>query len=115
MGQGVLTGPVTRVGGTLHLERVPLDLLAGEVGTPAYVYSASSIRGQYARLDATLAAVPHRIHYACKANSSLGVLALLRGEGARIEVVSGGELHRALTAGFAPRDVIFGGVGKSAA
>jgi diaminopimelate decarboxylase len=104
----------TRVDGTLHAEGVALDRLAAEMGTPAYIYSAASIREQFARLDAALAPVPHRIHYACKANSTLGLLALMRTIGARIDVVSGGELYRARTAGFAPADIIFGGVGKSA-
>ena len=60
-----------------------------------------------------LAPVPHRIHYTLKANSSRGVLALLSELGAGVDVVSGGELHRALRAGFAPSDIIFGGVGKT--
>lgn len=106
--------PIARLDGTLHCEGVSLDRLADEVGTPAYVYSAASIRAQYQRLDAVLAPVPHRIHYACKANASLGILALMRAAGARVDVVSGGELYRARAAGFAPGDIIFGGVGKSA-
>ena len=107
--------PFARANGTLHCEGVSLDALAEQVGTPAYVYSAGTIRAQYARLSAALAPVAPRIHYACKANSSLGVLSLLRSLGARIEVVSGGELYRARAAGFAPGDVIFGGVGKTPA
>jgi len=106
-------GPFTRVEGTLHCEGVPLDRLADVVGTPAYVYSAASIRNQFGRLAQTLAAVSHRVHYACKANSSLGLLALLKSLGACIDVVSGGELFRARAAGFAPDEIIFGGVGKS--
>ncbi len=103
-----------RVSGTLHCEGVPMDQLADAVGTPAYVYSAAAIRDQFRRLDAVLAPVPHRIHYACKANASLGLLAVIREAGARIDVVSGGELYRAQLAGFAPDEIIFGGVGKSA-
>ncbi len=114
MGQGILSAPFGRVDGTLHCEGVPLDRLAEAVGTPAYVYSAESVRAQYARLDAVLSPVAHRIHYACKANASLGLLALLRSVGARIDVVSGGELYRAQAAGFPPESIIFGGVGKSA-
>ncbi|MBK6488732.1 MAG: diaminopimelate decarboxylase [Gemmatimonadetes bacterium] len=106
--------PFARVGGTLQCEGVPLDRIAEAVGTPAYVYSSASIRAQYERLDAALAPVPHRIHYACKANSSLGLLALVRSLGGRIDVVSGGELFRARQAGFPAEDIIFGGVGKSA-
>lgn len=104
-----------RVDGTLHCEGVALDRLAEAVGTPAYVYSVASIREQFRRLDAALAPVPHRIHYACKANASLGLLAVMREVGARIDVVSGGELYRALAAGFAPDEIIFGGVGKTEA
>lgn len=104
---------IARIDGTLHCEGVALDRVAEAVGTPVYVYGAASIREQFRRLDAVLAPVPHRIHYACKANASLGLLALLRDAGARIDVVSGGELYRAQMAGFAPADIIFGGVGKS--
>lgn len=106
---------IARVDGTLHCEGVALDRLAEAVGTPAYVYSVASIREQFRRLDAALAPVPHRIHYACKANASLGLLAVMREVGARIDVVSGGELYRALAAGFAPDEIIFGGVGKTEA
>jgi diaminopimelate decarboxylase len=60
-----------------------------------------------------LAPVQHRIHYTLKANSSRAILELLRGMGAGVDVVSGGELYRALRAGFAPEDIIFGGVGKT--
>jgi diaminopimelate decarboxylase len=77
------------------------------------VYSAATIRDRYERLDRMLAPVKHRIHYTLKANSSRGVLEVLRQLGAGIDVVSGGELRRALAAGFAPSDIIFGGVGKT--
>lgn len=101
-------------GGALHCEGVPLEALGRTVGTPVYVYSANAIREQYERLAAVLAPVPHRIHYACKANSSLGILRILQSLGCGVDVVSGGELYRARAAGFAPGDIIFGGVGKSA-
>jgi diaminopimelate decarboxylase len=92
---------------------VSLSAIADEVGTPAFVYSAGAIRGQYAALDAALAAIPHRIHYSVKASPSLGLLALLRDLGAGVDIVSGGELFRALEAGFAGGDIVFSGVGKS--
>ncbi len=104
MGEGVLT-----------VEGVPLRAVAGAVGTPAYVYSAAHVRAQYAALDAALAGVPHRIHYAVKANGNLAVLGLLRSLGAGVDIVSGGELERALRAGFAGADVVFSGVGKTCA
>jgi len=113
MGQGVLTTGFSRVDGVMHCEGVSLERIALDVGTPAYVYSAATIRDRYTRLDKTLAAVPHRIHYTLKANSNRGILKILKELGAGVDVVSGGELHRALAAGFEPSDVIFGGVGKT--
>lgn len=118
MGQSILT-PAFRLAESsgreiVHCERVPLDALARDVGTPLYVYSANAVREQYAKLATSLAGVPHRIHYACKANGSLGLLNLLRSLGSGIDVVSGGELFRALKAGFKSNDIVFGGVGKSA-
>lgn len=102
-----------RVGDTLHCEGVPLDAIARTVGSPAYVYSTATIRDRYTRLDAALAGVPHRIHYSLKANSSRGILDLLRSLGSGADVVSGGELFRACRAGFRPEEIVFGGVGKT--
>jgi diaminopimelate decarboxylase len=113
MGESVLTRAYARAGGTLHCVGVPLDILADHVGTPAYVYSSATIREQYAALEAALAGIPHRVHYACKANGNLAILAQLRALGAGIDVVSGGEMYRARIAGFAPEDIVFGGVGKA--
>ncbi|MEP7001512.1 MAG: diaminopimelate decarboxylase [bacterium] len=113
VGEGVLTSGFTRVDGALACEGVALDVVAEQVGTPAYVYSASVVRDRYRRLDAALAPMPHRIHYTLKANSNRGLLRVLRELGAGVDVVSGGELFRALRAGFAGSDIIFGGVGKA--
>jgi diaminopimelate decarboxylase len=113
VGEGVLTSGFTRVDGALSCEGVTLDVVAEQVGTPAYVYSASMVRDRYRRLDAALAPMPHRIHYTLKANSNRGVLRVLRELGAGVDVVSGGELFRALRAGFSGKDIIFGGVGKA--
>lgn len=101
--------------GTLYFGGVALSDIADEAGTPLYVYNADAIRRQYARLDTALGNLPHRICYAVKANSNLAVLRVLRDLGAGADIVSGGELHRALAAGFAPADVVFSGVGKSPA
>jgi diaminopimelate decarboxylase len=92
---------------------VSLERIVHDVGSPVYVYSAATIRDRYERLDRMLAPVAHRIHYTLKASSSGGVLRVLRELGAGVDVVSGGELYRALHAGFAPSDIIFGGVGKT--
>lgn len=113
MGEVVLAPGFTRVGDVLHCEGVGLDAIAAAVGTPVYIYSAATIRDRYTRLATALAGVPHRIHYSLKANSSRGILQLLQGLGSAADVVSGGELYRAQRAGFAPSEIIFGGVGKN--
>ena len=114
MGQSLLTPVLALRDGTLACEGVALDTLAEAVGTPAYVYSSAAIREQFGRLDKALTGIPHRIHYSLKANANWAILRLVRSLGAGAEVVSGGELYRALQGGFAPEDVVFGGVGKSA-
>lgn len=101
--------------GILHGENVNLDRLASEVGTPAYVYSAGTIRDNYRRLDAALAPLDHTICFAVKANSNLAVLDLLRREGAGFDIVSGGELFRVQRAGGDPGRCTFAGVGKTEA
>jgi diaminopimelate decarboxylase len=90
-----------------------LERVAEEAGTPAYVYSAAVVRDRFERLDSALAPLKHRLHYTLKANSNAGILRLLREMGAGVDVVSGGELYRALRAGFRGEDILFGGVGKS--
>jgi diaminopimelate decarboxylase len=97
----------------LACEGVPLERIAREVGTPTYVYSAAMVRDRFVRLDEALVDVPHRIHYTLKANSNAGLLRLLRNLGAGVDVVSGGELFRALRLGFSGDDIVFGGVGKT--
>jgi diaminopimelate decarboxylase len=101
--------------GPSAVDGVPLAGIAAAAGTPCYVYSAAAIRAAYARLDEAFGAHAHQIHYALKANSSLAVVRLLRGLGSRADANSMGEVDVALRAGFAPGDVVFTGVGKSAA
>ncbi|MFI5255778.1 MAG: diaminopimelate decarboxylase [Gemmatimonadales bacterium] len=113
MGEGILTSGFTRVDGALVCDGVSLDEIATAVGTPAYVYSAATVRDRYARLNSALAVLPHRVHYTLKANSNAAILRLVRELGAGADVVSGGELFRARQAGFAGSDIIFGGVGKT--
>jgi diaminopimelate decarboxylase len=97
----------------LSCEAVSLAALADEVGTPLYVYSRASLLDAYSAYDRAFAGVPHVVCYAVKANSNLGVLSVLARAGAGADIVSGGELHRALRAGIPPRKIIFSGVGKS--
>ncbi len=98
---------------TLTCDGVSLDGIADAVGTPVYVYSAAAIRSQYRRLDAALEGVPHRLHYSVKANSNLAILGALRALGAGVDIVSGGEMYRAQSAGFKGKDIVFSGVGKT--
>ena len=97
----------------LRCEKVSLDVIASAVGTPCYVYSASAIREQYRQLRDAMGNLDARLHYSVKANSSIGILALLRELGAGLDIVSGGELFRALKAGYSGRDIVFSGVGKT--
>ena len=97
----------------MRMEGVPLQTIAREVGTPAYVYTASAIRDQYNQLRSSLAGLNARLHYSVKANSSIAILSLLRELGAGVDIVSGGELYRALKAGFSGSDIVFSGVGKT--
>jgi len=105
--------PFPRNSDGLLCERVPLSLIARDVGTPAYVYSAGAIRDQYAQLRDAMKSIDARLHYSVKANSSIAILSLLRGLGAGLDIVSGGELYRALQAGYSGRDIVFSGVGKT--
>lgn len=106
---------LSRLDGGLRLSSVALHDIAARVGTPTYVYNADAIRARYHELDQALADVPHRICFAVKANSTLAVLRVLRDLGAGADIVSGGEMARALAAGFAPERIVFSGVGKSSA
>ncbi len=103
--------PFGYIGGGLAAGQVPLADIAAEVGTPVYVYSADAIEAAYRELETVLA--PARICYAMKANGNLAVLRLLAGLGAGADVVSEGELRRALAAGIAPEKIVFSGVGKT--
>src|SRR5690606_18158372 len=96
VGQSVLTDSFPRIGGTLHAEDVPLAAIADGAGTPVFVYSAQHLRDRYRALTAALDGVPHQVHYSLKANACRGVLTVLRELGCGVDVVSGGELHRAL-------------------
>jgi len=97
----------------LCCEQVSLRSLAADVGTPAYVYSKAALLESYRAYDDAFAEVPHVVCYSIKANANLGVLATLARAGAGADIVSGGELFRALRAGFPPSRIIFSGVGKT--
>lgn len=103
-----------RKNGVLHAEDVAIPAIAAQVGTPFYVYSTATLERHAQVLKAALADLP-RVHiaFAIKANPNLAVLGVLAKQGYGADVVSGGELKRALAAGMKPEDVVFSGVGKT--
>ena len=98
----------------LVIDDVPLNRIADAVGTPTWVYSASTMRRRYRALTAALtdAGLDAHVHYAMKANDRLAVLRLFAREGAGADVVSEGELRRAREAGIPASRIVFSGVGK---
>lgn len=100
--------------GRLFAEDADLSELAAAYGTPSYVYSRATLERHYRVFDEALAPVDHRICYAVKASSNIGLLHLLARLGAGFDIVSAGELHRVLSAGADPARVVFSGVGKRA-
>ena len=100
-------------GGDLRCEGVALSEIARTVGTPTYVYSHAAIEKAYRELDEAFSGLDHLVCYAVKANGNLAVLRALASLGAGADIVSGGELYRAMRAGFDPKKVVFAGVGKT--
>ena len=96
----------------LACDGVPLSRVAKVEGTPLYVYSAAMVRDRFEAFDRAFAPHPHTVHYALKANSTLGLLRMLLGLGASVDANSGGEIEVALRAGFTPPQIILTGVGK---
>lgn len=105
-----------RKNGVLHAEDVAISTIAADVGTPVYVYSTATLERHAQVLKAALGGLP-RVHiaFAIKANPNLAVLSVLARNGYGADVVSGGELKRALAAGMKPADIVFSGVGKTRA
>jgi diaminopimelate decarboxylase len=101
--------------GTLFAEDVSVTNLAREYGTPLYVYSAATFTRHFKAFDSAFDGLDHLTCYSVKANSNLSVLKLLAGLGAGMDIVSGGELFRALKAGVSPDKIVYSGVGKRAA
>jgi diaminopimelate decarboxylase len=98
--------------GEMFAEDVPLKRIAQEVGTPAYVYSLATLKRHFQVFDQAFAKVPHIVCFSVKANSNLAVLRLFAKQGSGFDIVSGGELFRALKAGGDPKKIVFSGVGK---
>jgi len=99
--------------GDFICEQVPVESIATRFGTPVYIYSQAAILDNFRRIEQGLSRIPHLLCYSVKANSNLKILALLLRAGAGFDIVSGGELARALRAGAKADRVVFSGVGKT--
>lgn len=99
-------------GNELFAEEVAIKEIVAKVGTPVYIYSQATLARHFKAMDEAFAAVPHTICYSVKANSNLAVLKTFINLGGGVDIVSGGELFRALKAGADPHKVVYSGVGK---
>ncbi|HXV68810.1 MAG TPA: diaminopimelate decarboxylase, partial [Nitrospira sp.] len=99
--------------GQLYCEQVPVSRIAKELGTPCYVYSHATLVRHFRAYDHAFANIPHVIAFAMKANSNLAILRLMAKEGSGVDIVSGGELFRALKADVPASKIVFAGVGKA--
>ncbi|MFH1379874.1 MAG: diaminopimelate decarboxylase [bacterium] len=103
----------TYINKSLHCDNIPLNSIAKKYGTPVFVYDRSIIRNNFTRYTKAFASVPHRICYAVKANSNISILRDLKNLGSGADIVSGGELFKALRAGIDPGRIVYSGVGKT--
>ncbi len=99
--------------GELYCEQVPISRIAKELGTPCYIYSHATLVRHFHAYDSAFKNIPHVIAFAMKANSNLAILRLMAKEGSGVDIVSGGELFRALKAGVPASKIVFAGVGKA--
>ena len=100
--------------GILNAEDIPLSEIASQYGTPAYVYSRTTLERHISTIDGAFGEVDHLTCYSVKANSTGGILSILAEHGIGADIVSGGELYRALRAGIPAERIVFSGVGKTA-
>ncbi|MCM0080801.1 diaminopimelate decarboxylase [Geomonas sp. Red32] len=99
-------------GDELYAEDVAIKEIVAKVGSPVYIYSQATLARHFKAMDEAFASVPHTICYSVKANSNLAVLKNFINLGGGVDIVSGGELYRALAAGVDPKKVVYSGVGK---
>jgi diaminopimelate decarboxylase len=102
-------------GKSLYCEDVPVERIAAEVGTPLYLYSRATLERHFSVFDGAFSAVPHLTCYSVKACSNIALLRLFARLGAGVDVVSGGEIFRALQAGVPAAKIVYSGVGKKRA
>src|SRR5512140_342401 len=98
--------------GELYCENVPVRRIAAQVGTPFYLYSTATLEHHFRVFETSFQGFPHIVCFAVKANANLAILRLFAKLGAGADIVSGGELHRALAAGVDPGRIVYSGVGK---
>ena len=98
--------------GRLWCESVPVSAIAEAVGTPFYLYSYRTLKNHFRVFDDAFAEIPHIICFAVKSNSNIAILRIFASEGGGVDIVSGGELFRALRAGVDPARIVYSGVGK---
>jgi diaminopimelate decarboxylase len=98
--------------GQLHCEGVPIHEIEEKVGTPFYLYSYSTLVRHFTVFNNAFEGIPHLVCYSAKANSNLALIRLFANLGGGVDVVSGGELYRALKGGADPQKIVFSGVGK---
>jgi len=99
-------------GKNFYAESVPLETIIKKTGTPVFIYSSKTLKRHYKAYDTAFKKVPHLICYSIKACSNISVLKTFADEGSGFDIVSGGELFRALKAGADPGKIVFSGVGK---
>jgi diaminopimelate decarboxylase len=99
-------------GNELHAEDVSIREIVAKVGSPVYIYSRATLERHFKAMDEAFTELPHTICFSVKANSNLAVLKTFINLGGGVDIVSGGELFRALKAGVEPRKVVYSGVGK---
>ncbi|HJV34705.1 diaminopimelate decarboxylase [Geomonas sp.] len=99
-------------GTELYAEDVAIKDIVAKVGSPVYIYSKATLERHFKAMDDAFASAPHTICYSVKANSNLAVLKTFINLGGGVDIVSGGELFRALKAGVDPKKVVYSGVGK---
>src|SRR3990167_9940643 len=97
-----------------YAEGVAIEKIVKEVGTPCYIYSHRTLTRHFMAFDQAFSSAPHLICYSVKANSNIALLKTFIKKGSGVDIVSGGELYRALKAGANPKKIVYSGVGKRA-